>query len=257
MLATNEAEIARLAAAETHSWWIRGRRTVVAAILGKYAANSTRGTIGDLGCGAGTMLEVLKQYGSVIGLDRSPLSIRLCRARGYAGLILGAVEQLPLASSSLDLAGMTDVLEHVEDDELPIRECARVLKPGGILILSVPALPRLYGEHDRALGHFRRYSPRQLMGVLHRNGFKVERLTHFNTIMLPGIVLVRLLRGVLAGTVARADPLNLPGIVNGLAYRALELERFLLQRVDLPLGVSLLCVARNERAQPAEDGQVA
>lgn len=246
-LATDDAEIARLAAAETHSWWVRGRRALVAAIVRKYAPSPMRGTICDLGCGAGAMWEVLQEYGLVIGVDRSLLSMRLCRARGYAGLVLGAVEQLPLASSSLDLAGMTDVLEHIEDDEGAIRECARVLRPGGILVLTVPAFPFLFGRHDRALGHFRRYSPRRLMRVLHGNGFKVERLTHFNTIMLPGIVLVRLLRGLFSGSVARADALIFPGALNRLAYGTLALERLLLQHVDLPLGVSLLCVARSER----------
>lgn len=244
--AANEAEIARLAAADTRSWWIRGRRAIVAAAIGKHVSNSIRGMIGDLGCGAGAMWDVLKDYGPVIGIDRSPLSIQLCRAKGYATLILGTVEQLPLAAGSLHLAGITDVLEHVEDDGRAIRECARVLKPGGILIVTVPALPFLCSEHDRALGHFRRYSPRGLTQLLRGSGFGVERITYFNTLLLPAVVLMRLLRELLPRTAPRADPLDLPGALNGLAHGVLALERLLLRFVDFPLGVSLLCVARNQ-----------
>ncbi len=245
LLVSNEAEIARLAAADGRSWWIRGRRSLIAAVVGRYAKGPTPGTIGDLGCGAGAMSEVLKKYGRVIGIDRSPLSVQLCRTKGYAALILGTVEQLPLNTGSLVLASMTDVLEHIQDDEGVIRECARVLRPGGILVLTVPAFPWLYSEHDRALGHFRRYAPRQLVELLRRNGFEVERITHFNTTLLPAVVLLRLFRSLRRRTMLQADPLNLPGALNNLARAILAAERYALQVIDLPLGVSLLCVARN------------
>jgi len=246
----DEIEIARLAAADSRSWWIRGRRALIAEALGRHARGIPVALVADLGCGAGGMWEILKDYGPVVGVDRALLSMSLCKARGYAGLARSVVEAVPLASASLDLALMTDVLEHVRDDEQAIRECARVLRPGGVLLLTVAALPLLYGAHDRALGHFRRYSRRQLAALVQRNGFTIERLTYFNTVLAPVIAVVRLLRGVLWNGLPRADPLDLPGCLNALAYAGMTMERRILRFASLPFGLSLLCVARKVPLQP-------
>lgn len=240
----DELEVARLGAADSRSWWVRGRRSLVSEALRDYLQTVPVSVAGDLGCGAGGMCEVVRGYCSVVGIDRSPLSMELCRSKPYVGLALGLVEDLPLASASLDVAIMTDVLEHIRYDEQAVRECARVLRSGGVLILTVPAAPLLFGEHDRALGHFRRYSRQQLVALLRRNGFGIERITHFNTLLAPPIVAVRLARGLLRDRVPQADPLDLPGILNALAYAVLSMERLILRVANLPFGLSLLCVAR-------------
>jgi len=245
----DEVEIARLAATDTRSWWVRGRRALVASVLREHVQGAAGKVVADLGCGAGGLCDTLRLYGRVVGIDRSPLSIEICRRKEYSALVMGQVEHLPLAEASVDLVVMADVLEHVQDDQQAIGECARVIRPGGILVLTVPAIPRLYGDHDQALGHFRRYSAGGLRHLLHSNGFKVVRITHFNGVFLPVITAVRLLRRILRDPTPRADPLVLPGILNGMAYVGLMMEKLVLALADIPLGISLLCIARNACAQ--------
>ncbi|MGQ0549332.1 MAG: methyltransferase domain-containing protein [Armatimonadota bacterium] len=242
----NEQEIARLARSDQTSWWIRGRRALISAVL-KAQAHAMRGTVADLGCGAGGMLEPLREYGGVVGIDISPLAVTLCRSKGYRGLAMGTLERLPLREDTLALTGMTDVLEHVPDDRRVVRECLRALKPGGMLLITVPALQWLYGEHDRALGHVRRYSRAGLRALLEECGFHVERITYFNTLLLPLVIVARLLcaRGAPR---PQADPLDLGNPWNWLAYHMLLLERAIIRVLDLPVGLSLLCVARKPAA---------
>lgn len=190
------------------------------------------------------MFETLRQFGNVIGVDISPRAAALCQFKAYAGTVVGTLEQLPFRAESLDLAGMTDVLEHVENDERVIRECLRALKPGGVLVITVPALQWLYGQHDRALGHFRRYSRDDLRRLLTRCGFEVERITYFNALLLPLVMLVRVVSTFRGRAGAQADPLTLPNPWNWLAYHAFSAERILIKLLDIPLGLSLLCIVR-------------
>lgn len=246
----NEREIARLAQADRTSWWIRGRRALVSAVL-----RSTRpgpgGLVGDLGCGAGGMREAFRGVGPVVGIDLSPLAIDVCRAKDYRWLALGALERLPLRGETLDLAGVTDVLEHVEDDERVVRECLRVLKPGGILLVTVPALRWLYSDHDRALGHIRRYSRADVRRLFSRSGFQIERITYFNTLLLPLAIVFRIAGMLRRGPRSRADPLDLGGPWNWIAYHVFAVEQALIRFIDLPVGLSLLCVVRKPAPEVA------
>jgi SAM-dependent methyltransferase len=239
----NEQEIARLAQSDQTSWWVRGRRDLVRAVLESQLNGAANGTVGDLGCGAGGMADVLRAHGEVVGIDISPLAVAVCRTRGYRNLAIGTLEGMPLRGDALDLAGITDVLEHVEDDGRVLRECFRVLKPGGTLLITVPALSWLYSEHDRALGHVRRYSRGEIRRLLEACGFQVVRVTYFNALLLPVAVAVRLISAVRRDARPQADPLDLANPWNWLAYRVLLLERSLIRVMDLPLGLSLLCVA--------------
>jgi len=253
----NEEEIARLAQSDRTSWWIRGRRALIGAVLRSQMPRTRVGLVGDLGCGAGGMLEPLREFGDVIGIDISPMAAALCRSRGYRGLALGTLERLPLREETLALASMTDVLEHVKDDEAVMRDYLRVLRPGGVLLITVPAIRWLYGEHDRALGHVRRYSSGDLRRLLERCGFRVERMTYFNTALLPLVIAFRLLAMFGRGARPQADALDLPRPWNWIAYRVLLLEQAVIRFTDLPAGLSLLCVVRKPSPEGRSPGVVA
>ncbi len=243
----NGEEIARLARSDRHSWWIRGRRVLVRSALKKHRSLSAAEIVGDLGCGAGGMFEVLKEFGTVAGIDISPLAAELCRARGYSGVAMGSLESLPLKGSSLGMISMTDVLEHVEADGKALQECARTLKPGGLLLITVPAYRWLYAEHDKALGHFRRYTRQQIRQLLQGSGFQVERVTYFNMFLLPLAIIHRLKSKVIRGSTPRADTFDRATPWNWLAYQVVAAERFLISLADLPCGLSLLAIARKPR----------
>jgi SAM-dependent methyltransferase len=243
--ARTEEEIRRLAAADSRSWWIRGRRLLVAAVLRRHLEDRVVGLVADLGCGAGGMLPVLDQHGPVVGVDLSPVAMGFCRARGYRGLAVGALEALPLSGECVGLIGMTDVLEHVEDDAQVLRECVRALKPGGTMLITVPAISWLHSEHDRALGHLRRYSHRHLAELLSNCGLRVDRMTYFNTFLLPPVLLVRMLLKTDRAR-PRADTLEFPRPLNWLLLQVLATESRLVRFLDLPVGLSLLAVARKE-----------
>ena len=143
-----------------------------------------------------------------------------------------------------------DVLEHVDDDAAVLAAAARLLRPGGTLLVTVPALPCLWGSQDVVSHHKRRYTARSLCGAFSRAGLRPAWHTYFNTALLPAIAFVRVARRLL-GRVdeARSDfEQGRPGLVNEILARVFALERHLVGRVRLPVGVSLLAVARAPEA---------
>jgi SAM-dependent methyltransferase len=250
----NTQEIQRLAQQDRTSWWIRGRRELIGVVLKGRAAGVEPAAVADLGCGAGGMFEPLQRFGGVIGVDISPTAVTACRSKAYRGMVIGTLEQLPLHDESLCLAGMTDVLEHVEDHERVLHECLRVLKPGGFLLLTVPALPWLYSAHDLALGHFRRYTGEDVRRLATRCGFEVERITYFNTLLLPVILVFRTVSRIWRRASAEADPLSVANPWNWLAYQVFSAERALITFLDMPVGLSLLCLVRKPGGDRAPAG---
>lgn len=192
----NPEEYERMHALETDYWWFVGRRNLVARLL-----EATLPTIEtdapqliDIGCGTGANLPMLREAvgpkGAVFGLDFSPLALQWARTEGgieggQIHLSQGDALSLPLRDNCADIVTMLDVLEHLSDDGTALREVRRILKPGGALILSVPAYQHLWSAHDEALHHFRRYEKSSLNRVLNRAGFQVWRLSFAMSAMPP------------------------------------------------------------------------
>ena len=192
----NPEEYERMHALETDYWWFVGRRALVASLL-----QSTRPFIStkapqlvDIGCGTGANLPMLREavgpQGAVFGLDFSPLALQWARSEGeieggQIHLSQGDALALPLRDNCADIVTMLDVLEHLSDDNRALSEVHRILKPGGALILSVPAYQHLWSAHDEALHHFRRYEKAGLNRVLRQAGFKVWRLSFAMSAMPP------------------------------------------------------------------------
>jgi SAM-dependent methyltransferase len=181
-------------------------------------------------------------------VDASSEALRFCRSRGLTRLARATAQELPVASESVDAVLALDLLEHIRDDAAAAREFARVLRPGGLLIATVPAVPELWSEHDEALDHVRRYRAARLQRLLSSNGFRVERLSYVITALLLPIALLRLLQRLLPRK--RGEPQTAfivpPRPVNRLLTALLRLEHIWLTRFNLPLGVSLVVAARRE-----------
>ena len=217
-------------------WWFRGKADIVMELL---PTPTGRDRLLDVGCGWGAVTEKLRPWGDVVGVEPSAAGREEARHRGVDA-VEGQADSLPAESESQDIVLVTDVLEHVPDDAAAARELARVLRPGGTALVTVPAYPRLFGSHDRALSHHRRYTRDSIAAVLEGAGLEPRRVTHFNTLLFPLAMPIRLLR---RNAPARADASWAPGPLDELLYRVFRAERLLLRRFDLPFGLSIAVVA--------------
>jgi SAM-dependent methyltransferase len=242
--------LAQFSHIEDRHWWFVVRRHIVRdAVL----ANVTRSVsdVLEVGCGAGgflSQLEAMFPGARVHGVE--PSEPQRAEVLACGGTVLdGVFAALPAADASQDLLLALDVLEHCEDDRAALMEAWRVLRPDGLLVLTVPALPGMYSEHDRLNGHFRRYRRRQLMRLVEEAGFRVRRITYLNMFLLPLGWSARRGRELL-GLPAELG-LEVPRApVNALLRWVFSIERPWLRHAVLPIGMSLMLVA--ERPGVAE-----
>lgn len=245
-------EFEQMYSAEDRLWWYRTLRdhVVTALDLDARPAGAPGLRILDAGCGTGGMTERLRPYGAVVGIDLAPFAVAVCRERrGLRETAVASITALPFAADSFDLAVSLDVISDAGtgNDRLALLEIARVLRPGGRLCLNLPAFRWLAGEHDVAVETQRRYTRGEALALLARAGFLPERLTYWNGVLLPAVAGVRALsrlRGRDDAAVARSD-IAVPAVsINGTLRAITALEGRYLRRHDLPVGSSLLCVAR-------------
>jgi SAM-dependent methyltransferase len=237
---------------EERHWWYRGRRAVLDAVLDGLGPLRPRDGGGvprilDAGCGSGRNMVLLAARGAVSGIELAEPSLQAARARNVGPVVPGSLDEpLPFGDGAFDLAVALDVLEHVADDEGALRELARVLAPGGRLLVTVPQYGWLWGEHDVLAHHHRRYTRARLLERAARAGLEPERVTAFNTVLLPAIGVARLVQRARRRAQPASDLGRTPqGAVNRALERILRGEAALLRRGrDLPRGVSLLAVLR-------------
>ena len=229
-------------------WWFVGRRRILLSILERYlGADTTTGRkILDVGCGTGTMLTHLAHFGDARGVDMDLEAVGYCHDRGLQQVTQSGAGSLPFDTDTFDLVTALDVVEHIDDDLGALREMRRVLKPGGLLLLTVPAYRFLWGRQDDINLHKRRYVARQLRSRLQAAGFEVERLTYMNSILFPAIAAVRLVRHVLPEPPKLESDFAFPAPqpLNVLLSAIFGSERHLLTRFDVPFGVSIMALAR-------------
>ncbi len=229
-------------------WWFAGRRRILESFLAQIAptlpvAEGERARILDVGCGTGANLEMLARFGEAAGVDLSTDALAFCRARGLTHVRAGAAEALPYADASFDLVTALDVVEHLDDDVAGLSEMRRVLKPQGCALLFVPAFQWLWGVQDDVSNHRRRYTVAGLQRAVTAAGLQVERATYANITFLAPILAGRLLMRATGARPASENNINVAAL-NGLFGRLLGAERHLLNRMNLPVGVSAICVAR-------------
>ena len=242
-------EYERMFEHESHHWWFVGTRRVILDVLRRRAPAGADGApprICDIGCGTGGTTARLSTLGAALGLDASAEALRLARRRPGGAFAQGDAARLPLATGAFDVATLLDIVEHTDDDAAVVAEAARVLRPGGLLLLTVPAFPFLWSQHDEALHHRRRYRSREIRKLLEDQGLQIDILTYYNSALFPAVAAIRLLsrlgRGG-AGAPPKSDLSLPPAPLNGLLASLLGSERHLVGRIPLPAGVSLLATA--------------
>ena len=230
---------------EQSHWWYTGRRKILSDFVEAISRQVTdrRPRILDVGCGTGANLLMLSKYGEAEGVDISEDALAFCRERGLDKVRLGAGEKLPYDDGTFDLVTAFDVVEHMDDDLAGLREMRRVLRPGGRVLLFVPTFMFLWGLQDDVSNHRRRYRLPELRRVLEQAGFEIERTTYANITFFLPILLVRQLMKLTGTRADSENNINVPAL-NGVLGRVLAAESWLLKRMNLPFGVSGLCVAR-------------
>ena len=223
-------------------WWYRGRRRVIRAELDKLPLPSGARVL-DAGCGSGRTLEELVDYGEVYGIELDPQALEVARSRGIGEVRMGRLEELPWPDQAFDLITCLDVIEHTPDDRVALRELRRVCKPGGWLLVTVPAYPALWSLHDDANHHYRRYGRRMLRAAAVDAGWRIRRITSFNSLLLAPAAVVRIAQRQRPRSDYRPEIRLGPAWLNAVLERPLRLEaRWLAQGRTLPAGLSLMAV---------------
>ena len=231
-------------ALELRHWWFRGRRRLLVNLL-KGAAGVQAGSLRilDYGCGTGGNALAYASLGTVVGAEPDSAAVRLAHIRGGASYCRTGGTQLPFRENSFDVVMASDVLEHIEQDREAVSEIARVLRPGGAAIISVPAHQWLFSEHDTTLHHFRRYSKSAIRDLLERSGLRVRRLSYWNAALFPAVCAHRLLGKWRRANQPHSDTVSAPWLLNETLAGLLTIESAVAHRIGLPWGVSLVAVA--------------
>jgi SAM-dependent methyltransferase len=246
------------AALQDRHWWFIGRRRLylplLRGVLEQDGVLPPLRSVLDVGCGVGGFLGPLADFGRVTGLELDEPSIAWCREHGFPRTAVAASDRLPVPEASQDLLCLWDVLEHTPDDRAVLAEMRRALRPGGHLVLSVPAYQWLYANNDRVAHHFRRYTRGDLVRKLRASGLEVRKATYVNCVLglaiVPTVLLIKLRERAFNIPFATSNNLDVPapGPLNALFGAIFAGERHVLRHVSSPFGHSLFVVARRPPA---------
>jgi SAM-dependent methyltransferase len=232
----------RMAAHDSTHWWYRARRDILADYLTREGGLPRDARILEIGCGTGHNLPMLAHFGQVEAIEIDPA------ARAIAAERIGrAVSDAPLPvlpgvdRAAYDLIAVLDVVEHIEDDVAALKAMAACLKPGGKLLITVPAHQWMWSAHDVVNHHHRRYSKKTLKAALHKAGLRERKLGYFNSLLFPLAAATRIV-GRITGK-DDSDDAPPPPALNRLFETIFRMERHMVGRVPLSPGVSILTLA--------------
>jgi SAM-dependent methyltransferase len=236
---------------EKDYWWFRARRDMIFKLLRKMNINSNYKIL-DLGCASGFLIEFLEKKGfkNISGIDISKEAIKKCRDKGLTNTFTLDCVDTKFKDREFDILIASDVLEHIENDDIALREWNRILKKNGILIVFVPAFNFLWSQHDEANYHYRRYSRKKLLDGLKKSNFSILRTSYWNFSLFIPISFIRMLERFkskkYADNAGKEDQLSeLPQIINKVLLYVLKIENSLLGKsLTYPYGLSVFAVGK-------------
>jgi len=232
--------------AEANHFWYHGFRSYLLPVFAHVVAGRSRVRALDVGCGTGYNLGLLARHGSVVGLDLNERGLMLAREIGRP-LVRARTERLPFDDATFDLVTSFDMMQCIPTDREAVREMARVAKPGGVVVISMAALEILHGDHSEVWQEYRRYTRASARALAEQAGLRVERVTFMFAVLFPVLLVSRGVQRLTRRYREVRDDTDItipPAPINALLSGLLRVEAALSRRVGMPVGSSLLVVAR-------------
>ncbi|MES2096832.1 MAG: class I SAM-dependent methyltransferase [Pseudomonadota bacterium] len=232
----------RMAEHDSTHWWYTARRDILHDYVARYADLPKDARILEIGCGTGHNLVMLAQFGDVDAIEIDPAARAIATKRLGKPVSASPLPDLPgIERGTYDLVAVLDVVEHIEDDIAALKAMKECLKPGGKILIAVPAHQWMWSAHDVVNHHHRRYSTKSLKAAIAAAGLEPKKLGYFNSLLFPLAAAARI-AGRMTGR-DDSDDSPPPGPVNKLFEAIFRLERHLVGRVPLTPGVSILTLA--------------
>lgn len=240
---------------EDNHWWFATRTRAILALLDKYAGEGKNGrTVLDVGAGAGNMMHNLAQYGDVVGLEYNPKPIPVAAERGF-DVRQGDAADMPFTDASFDIVALLDTVEHIADETAVLNETFRVTKPGGTMVVTVPALMWLWSNNDVINLHERRYTAPELKTKLQKGGWEVPYCGYNNFLIFPlgaGMILIRkrtdkepdMASPHFDDDAYQVEMEPASPLVNTVLEKVGLAEVAMLKRMRLPIGTSVIAIAQ-------------
>jgi len=232
--------------AEANHFWYHGFRSYLLPVFAQAVAGRSHARILDVGCGTGFNLGLLTKHGSVIGLDLNERGLTLARDVGRP-LVRADTTHLPFEDATFDLVTSFDMMQCIPTDREAVREMARVARPGGVVVISMAALEILHGDHSEVWQEYRRYTRASARALAEQAGLRVERVTFMFAVLFPVLLISRGVQRLTRRFREVRDDTDIaipPAPVNALLSGLLKVEAALSRRLGMPVGSSLLVVAR-------------
>jgi len=235
-----KTEYSRMAHHERTYWWHLGRLKIINTYIANHASGKKNMKILNVGCGTGGTLNMLEKFGTVENVDVSDEAIAFMKKSGYKVKKVEGIK-LPYKDNTFDLVGAFDVLEHIEHDEDALKEWLRVLKPGGFVVMTIPAHQWLWSDHDVSLHHFRRYTTKEVKNKAKNAGLHPKRVSYAIAFSVPLIIGFRVMNKLLNRKVdSETSYVPVPKFVNSFFTNLLSVEAASHKVIKLPIGTSVI-----------------
>ena len=232
---------------ESRHFFYVGNHNTVLSLLSRYLKGKDKNKIKilDAGCGTGLLAQKMKIFGRVVGIDLSLEAIKFSKIRGVE-VKKASVTSIPFPENTFDAVVSIDVLYHqdVDDVQKAINEFYRVLSPGGLLILKVPAFNWLRGNHDITVHTKHRFTTREIEKKLKKSNFKIKKITYYSSFLLP-LAIIRRVIDTVSGSKESHSDVEMPNrLLNSFLILLFKIETIFLRFGELPFGLSVLVIAQ-------------
>jgi SAM-dependent methyltransferase len=241
---------------EEKFWWFRAKREIIIDLIERYSPDKQHPNILDIGCGCGyTMLELSRKFENVKGIDISDKAVDFCLTRGVNVQKALFPEEIPFSETVFDIIIMSDVLEHIENDRKALEKALEILKPGGMILLTVPVHPFLWSKHDDFLHHKRRYTKKRFSEVFEKLPLERVVFSYYNSLLFPIAYVTRIISKIFRLDKSVSEKISSKSVLNDILERIFASEKFLLGKIPLPVGLSMIAIYK-KTSVASEQNQV-